>query len=152
MIFDTQDNRIRTMHHFDYKGRELYCEDVPVAHMAEAVGTPFYLYSHATLTQHFRAFDRAFDGIGHLICFSMKSNSNLALLRLFSQRGRRGGHRLGRRALPGGQGRGRSAEDRILRGRETGRGDRVRPQDGHPHVQRRIGPGDHPDQRGGRAG
>jgi diaminopimelate decarboxylase len=75
------------MHHFLYKGRDLYCEDVPVAQMAEAVGTPFYLYSHATLTQHFKAFDRAFEGVGHLICFSMKSNSNLSLLRLFSQQG-----------------------------------------------------------------
>jgi diaminopimelate decarboxylase len=75
------------MHHFLYKGRDLHCEDVPVAHIAEAVGTPFYLYSHATLTQHYRAFDRAFDGVGHLICFSMKSNSNLALLRLFSREG-----------------------------------------------------------------
>jgi diaminopimelate decarboxylase len=75
------------MHHFDYKGRELHCEEVSVAHVAEAVGTPFYLYSHATLTQHYRAFDRAFDGVGHLICFSMKSNSNLALLKLFSQQG-----------------------------------------------------------------
>jgi diaminopimelate decarboxylase len=75
------------MHHFEYKGRELYCEEVSVAQMAEAVGTPFYLYSHATLTQHFKAFDRAFEGIGHLVCFSMKSNSNLSLLRLLSQQG-----------------------------------------------------------------
>jgi diaminopimelate decarboxylase len=51
------------------------------------VGTPFYLYSHATLRQHFRAFDEAFGDLKHLTCFSMKSNSNLAVLRLFAGEG-----------------------------------------------------------------
>ncbi len=51
------------------------------------MGTPFYLYSHATLRQHFRAFDGAFHGIKHLTCFSMKSNSSLAVLRLFAREG-----------------------------------------------------------------
>lgn len=72
------------MHHFQYKNGELYCEDVPVTDIAEAVGTPFYLYAHATLVQHFNAFDGAFDGVSHLTCFSMKSNSNLAILKLFA--------------------------------------------------------------------
>ena len=45
------------MHHFNYRNDELYCEDVPVRHIAEAVGTPFYLYSHATLKRHYLAFD-----------------------------------------------------------------------------------------------
>ena len=75
------------MHHFNYKGKDLYCEEVQVAEIARAVGTPFYLYSHATLTQHFKAFTDAFQDIRHLICFSMKSNSNLAVLRLFAQKG-----------------------------------------------------------------
>jgi diaminopimelate decarboxylase len=75
------------MHHFQYRHNALYGEDVPVSQIAEAVGTPFYLYSHATLVQHFRAFDGAFDGIPHLTCFSMKSNSNLAILRLFASQG-----------------------------------------------------------------
>jgi len=75
------------MHHFNYKGKDLYCEEVPVAEIADAVGTPFYLYSHATLKQHFRAFADAFEDIRHLICFSMKSNSNLAVLKLFAQEG-----------------------------------------------------------------
>jgi diaminopimelate decarboxylase len=65
----------------------LYCEDVPVSEIARDVGTPFYLYSHATLRQHFKAFDGAFQGIEHLTCFSMKSNSSLAILRLFAQQG-----------------------------------------------------------------
>jgi diaminopimelate decarboxylase len=72
------------MHHFHYKNDELHCEEVPVRTIAEAVGTPFYLYSHATLTQHFHAFDGAFEGTRHLTCFSMKSNSNLAVLKLFA--------------------------------------------------------------------
>ncbi len=75
------------MHHFQYQKHELFCEGVPVAEIAEAVKTPFYLYSHATLTKHFRAFDGAFDGMKHLTCFAMKSNSNMAILRLFALEG-----------------------------------------------------------------
>lgn len=71
------------MHHFEYRNNELYCEGVPITEIVGAVGTPFYLYSDATIRQHFSAFDGAFDGINHLTCFSMKSNSNLAILRLF---------------------------------------------------------------------
>ncbi|MCD4715548.1 MAG: diaminopimelate decarboxylase [Desulfobacterales bacterium] len=75
------------MHHFNYIENELYCEEVPVAEIVRAVGTPAYLYSHATFKRHFRAFDSAFDGMKHLTCFSMKSNSNLAILRLFASEG-----------------------------------------------------------------
>lgn len=75
------------MHHFIYKNNELYCEDVPISSIAQSVGTPFYVYSHATLKQHFDAFDGAFSDVSHLTCYSMKSNSNKALLALFSGRG-----------------------------------------------------------------
>lgn len=75
------------MHHFQYIDNELFCEDLPVSDVAHDVGTPFYLYSYATLRQHFRAFDDAFSGIKHMTCFSMKSNSNLAVLRLFGLEG-----------------------------------------------------------------
>jgi len=75
------------MHHFHYVNDELFCEEVPVSRIAAEVGTPLYLYSHATLRQHFRAFDGAFKGMKHLTCFSMKSNSNLAILRLFAMEG-----------------------------------------------------------------
>jgi diaminopimelate decarboxylase len=75
------------MHHFQYKNNVLCGEEVPISEIAEAVGTPFYLYSHATLMQHFRAFDGAFEDIPHLTCFSMKSNSNLAILKLFASQG-----------------------------------------------------------------
>lgn len=70
------------MHHFHYKKGELFCEDVPVKDITERVGTPFYLYSTATLTRHFRAFDDAFSGHEHIICFAVKSCSNLAVLKL----------------------------------------------------------------------
>ncbi len=72
------------MHHFHYINGELHCENVPVAKIAAAVGTPFYLYSHATLAHHFRTFDEAFAGYSHLICFAVKANGNLAILRLFA--------------------------------------------------------------------
>jgi len=75
------------MHHFHYIENELYCEETPVSEIARAVGTPFYLYSYATLHRHFRAFDDAFSHLKHLTCFSMKSNSNLAILRLFALEG-----------------------------------------------------------------
>lgn len=76
------------MHHFHYRNNELYCEEVPVSNIADDVQTPFYLYSQATLQQHFRAFDASFEDIQHLTCFSMKSNSNLAVLKLFALEGR----------------------------------------------------------------
>jgi len=75
------------MHHFHYVDSELYCEEVPIRKIAQEVGTPFYLYSHATLKKHFQAFDGAFKDIAHLTCFSMKSNSNLAVIRLFALEG-----------------------------------------------------------------
>ena len=75
------------MHHFNYHDDQMYCEDVPISRIAREVGTPFYLYSHATLQRHFLAFQKAFESVSHLICFSAKSNSNLAVLRLFANLG-----------------------------------------------------------------
>jgi diaminopimelate decarboxylase len=75
------------MHHFMYRDDQLYCEQVPVADIADQVGTPFYLYSHATIARHYRVFDEAFKGLDHLICFSVKSNSNIAVLRALEQEG-----------------------------------------------------------------
>ena len=75
------------MHDFHYKNGELYCEGVPVSTVAQRVGTPFFLYSCNTLSNHFRAFDSAFAGVPHLICFALKSNSNSAVLRLLGQEG-----------------------------------------------------------------
>jgi len=75
------------MHHFVYKNDNLYCEDVSVSHVAEQIGTPFYLYSYSTIERHFRVFENAFNGLDHLTCFSVKSNSNLAILRLLASEG-----------------------------------------------------------------
>lgn len=75
------------MHHFHYRGDDLYCEDVPVSRIAAQVGTPLYIYSHATLTRHFQVFDQAFAAVPHLVCFAMKANANLAVLRLFTDLG-----------------------------------------------------------------
>jgi diaminopimelate decarboxylase len=75
------------MHHFHYRGDDLYCEEIPVSRIVSEVGTPTYVYSYATLTRHFRVFDEAFAGVPHLLCFAMKANANLAVLKLFSDLG-----------------------------------------------------------------
>ena len=75
------------MNHFKYRDNELYCEDVPVKEIAARIGTPFYLYSHATLKRHYQVFSGAFDGIDRLICYSAKANTNLAVLKLFADLG-----------------------------------------------------------------
>jgi len=75
------------MNHFTYRENELCCEDVPVQKIADEIGTPFYLYSYATLTRHFNAFSEAFENMQKLICFSAKANTNLAILKLFANAG-----------------------------------------------------------------
>ena len=75
------------MSHFAYKGGALHAEGVPVSQLAEEYGTPLYVYSHEALVSQFRKFDEAFAEVPHLICFAMKSNSNIAILRLFSEMG-----------------------------------------------------------------
>ena len=69
------------MHDFCFKNKELYCEEIRVADIAGAVGTPFYLYSHKTLTDHFQKIQNAFAEIDPLICFAMKANGNLAVIK-----------------------------------------------------------------------
>jgi len=75
------------MHHFHYKGEELYCENVPLRAIAREVRTPCYVYSHATLQHHFSVFDDAFQGMPHLTCYSVKANANKAILGLFAALG-----------------------------------------------------------------
>ncbi|MBI3011559.1 MAG: diaminopimelate decarboxylase [Candidatus Omnitrophica bacterium] len=74
-------------HDFHRVKGELYCERVPVARIAEAVGTPVYIYSYKTLVDHFRKLQRAFRVMHPLICFSVKANGNLAILRLLVREG-----------------------------------------------------------------
>jgi diaminopimelate decarboxylase len=75
------------MDHFLYRDGALCAEDVPVAEIAAAVGTPFYVYSTATLLRHFRLFDEALEGTEHLVCFAMKAASNQAILQTLAQAG-----------------------------------------------------------------
>ena len=75
------------MDHFDYRGGVLHAEDVPLPEIAAAVGTPVYVYSTATLTRHYRVFEEALAGLDHVICYAMKANSNLAVLRLMASLG-----------------------------------------------------------------
>lgn len=75
------------MHHFAYRDGAMYCEDVPVARIAQEVGTPFYLYSRATLVRHFHVLDDAFAAVPHLTAFAVKACSNLAVLSLLAREG-----------------------------------------------------------------
>ena len=75
------------MDHFLYRDGALFAEDVAISEIAAAVGTPFYVYSTATLLRHFKAFDDALDGMDHLVCYAMKANSNQAVLKTLAQAG-----------------------------------------------------------------
>src|SRR3954470_6680615 len=75
------------MNHFEYRNGEMFAEDVPVKRIAKEVGTPAYVYSLATLKRHFKVFDQAFAKVPHIVCFSVKANSNIALLRAFAKEG-----------------------------------------------------------------
>ena len=75
------------MHEFKYKGKYLYCEDLKVQDLAERFGTPLYIYSYHTLIDHFMKLRTAFRQINPLICYSVKANSNLAILKALVDKG-----------------------------------------------------------------
>lgn len=75
------------MNHFDYRDGELFAEDVRVADIAAAVGTPFYCYSTATLERHYRVFHKAFADLDPLVAYAMKANSNQAVIRTLARMG-----------------------------------------------------------------
>jgi diaminopimelate decarboxylase len=75
------------MDHFLYRDGVLHAEDVPVPEIAAAVGTPFYVYSTATLLRHYKLFDAALEGLDHLVCYAMKAASNQAILKTLAQAG-----------------------------------------------------------------
>ncbi len=75
------------MHHFDYRYGVLHAEAVDIATLAEAVGTPFYCYSTATLERHYRVFAGAFADVQSLVCYAMKANSNQAVVRTLAKLG-----------------------------------------------------------------
>jgi diaminopimelate decarboxylase len=75
------------MHDFRYVGTKLFCEDVAIEALVEKFGTPLYVYSQRTLTDHFQKLDAALAPLDHLICFAMKANSNLSVMRVLSNLG-----------------------------------------------------------------
>ncbi|AHG76577.1 Diaminopimelate decarboxylase [Mannheimia varigena USDA-ARS-USMARC-1296] len=75
------------MNHFEYKNNQLFAEDVAIADIIAEHGTPAYIYSRATLERHWHAFDNAFGSHPHLVCFAVKSNSNIALLNVMARLG-----------------------------------------------------------------
>jgi len=75
------------MHFFQYRGNELYAEDVPVRLLAEKYGTPLYIYSYNTVVRHFKAYDDAYGTFPHIICYALKANTNGAILKLLAKQG-----------------------------------------------------------------
>ncbi|MEO5324809.1 diaminopimelate decarboxylase [Mesorhizobium sp. CC13] len=75
------------MNHFDYRDGVLHAEDVALTDIAAAVGTPFYCYSTATLTRHFKVFSAAFADLDALVCYALKANSNQAVLKTLARLG-----------------------------------------------------------------
>ena len=75
------------MHDFHYDGGKLFCEGVALEGLAKKFGTPLYVYSQHTLTNHFQQLDRAMAGVKHLVCFAVKSNSNQSVLRTLAKLG-----------------------------------------------------------------
>lgn len=75
------------MHSFHYRDGRLHCEGVDLGTLADTHGTPLYVYSGATILDHYRRLDAAFAGLDHLVCYSVKANSNLAVLDLLARAG-----------------------------------------------------------------
>lgn len=75
------------MHDYHFVGNQLYCEGVPLHKLARQFGTPLYVYSQETLTRNFQDLDQAMAGLNHLVCFAVKSNSNLSVLGLLARLG-----------------------------------------------------------------
>ncbi|CAG0974826.1 partial diaminopimelate decarboxylase, partial [Anaerolineae bacterium] len=75
------------MDFFNYRQNRLFAEEIAVDQIAAEFGTPCYIYSRATLERHWHAFDNAFNGHAHLICYAVKANSNLAILNLLARLG-----------------------------------------------------------------
>ena len=75
------------MHDFSYHGKDLFCEHVAVADLVKKFGTPLYVYSQRTLSEHYQRLDRALAPLDHWVCFAMKANSNLSVLRTLANLG-----------------------------------------------------------------
>lgn len=75
------------MQNFKYLNNQLYCEKVPVQKIAQRLGTPLFIYSRKSLIDHYRELDQAFKSVPHTICYSIKSNSNIAVCRTLAKEG-----------------------------------------------------------------
>ena len=75
------------MNYFEFRNGELFAEDVSVEKLSKEVGTPFYVYSHKTLVRHFNVFNDAAKDLDHIVCYSVKANSNIAVLRTLAKLG-----------------------------------------------------------------
>ena len=125
------------MEPFQYRDRQLYCEDVPVAELAARFGTPLYVYSQSAILETLKSLRSAFADVDPLVCYSVKANSNLGILKVMAEHGSGfdvvSGGELHRVKLAGGD-----PEQDRLRGRgQDGRGDCRGAGSGRPDVQRR---------------
>ena len=75
------------MHDFRFTGNQLFCEGIAIETLAKKYGTPLYIYSQHTLSDHFQKLNDAMAPLDHLVCFAMKSNSNLSVLRVLANLG-----------------------------------------------------------------
>ncbi len=75
------------MNHFEYRDGQLFAEEIAVSDIADAVGTPFYCYSTATLRRHYEVFAGALADMGTRVCYAVKANSNLAVIRTLADLG-----------------------------------------------------------------
>ena len=80
-------DRMNNMEQFNYKTGELYVEGVPVSSICESVGTPVYVYSASAIINNYTTLKKSLDGLNHLICYSVKANSNVAILKLLADLG-----------------------------------------------------------------
>ena len=114
------------MDHFHYRDGQLYCEDVPVAELAERFGTPLYVYSQAAFLGTLKALQTAFAEVDPLVCYSVKANSNLGILKVMAE------HGSGFDVVSAGElyrvqaGRRDARQDGVRRGGQDRRGDRGR--------------------------
>ena len=126
------------MQPFTYRNDRLFAEDVDLTALADLYGTPCYVYSRAAIEERWRAFDQAFAGCKHLVCYAVKANSNLAVLNLLARLGSgfdivSGGEL--ERVLAGG---GRSRQGDFFRCRQDRGRDAACPGGRHYVFQRRV--------------
>ncbi len=122
----------------EYRGRALYCEDISLAEIAARAGTPCYVYSSAAVLENFRAYDDSFGDVPHTVCYAVKANGNLALLRLLANAGAgfdivSGGELYRVKKAAGDHGHGR-----VFGRRQNGRRDRRSAGSANLRVQLRI--------------